>query len=811
MYEKPDKEAILRLIAESPRPLTKRDIVSAFGVRGDDRRDIKDMLRDLEADGEIVKTRGQEYTVPKGLPSVAVVEVTEIDIDGDVFAKPAEWNETTQGEVPKIEIVPEPKKGHPALKEGDRVLASLRRFSDRLYEGKVIRRLDDPRGTVMGMLVRQKNGYVLQPASKRAKHDFDVAQSDLNDARDGDLVVGEIQPARGLQRKKVRITQVIGSKNDPKAISLIALYEAGLSEKFSAEVIAEANSFLPSPHRGEGQGEGAGGNTPSPLPSPSRERELWANREDLRPYPLVTIDGVDARDFDDAVFAEKEEDGYHLIVAIADVAYYVRPGSALDREALRRGNSTYFPDRVVPMLPEALSNDLCSLRPKENRACMAFHLWIDNGGGLKKYKIVRGIMRSEARLTYDQVQAIHDYNVPSSVVSTEAKRSGEIPDPSTSLGMTVDKDLNVLWPTIIKPLYEAYEILDKARTQRGALDLDLPERKILIDENGNMTGVKNRERYDSHKLIEEFMILANVAAAAALEIRKAPCVYRVHDRPSKEKLDSAGEFLEAFGLSLPKGQSVKPAQLNLILHKAKESPYSHLVSEVILRSQAQAIYDPENIGHFGLALQKYAHFTSPIRRYADLLVHRSLIKAYDLGPGGLSEEEEVTLEEKCEHISQTERTSAEAERASIDRFTAKWMSQRIGEAFSGRINGVTRFGLFVTLDENGADGLVPIRTLPSDYYIHDEKQHALIGQRSKRIYRLGANVRVRIVEADGFTGSSLFELEGTEGADLQGLKFKPSNNPLHGGRNRHKDRSHKDKKDRPGKKSFKNKGGKKRR
>lgn len=758
MYEKPDKEAVLRLIAESPRPLTKRDIVAAFGIRGDDRREIKDMLRDLEADGEIVKTRGQEYTVPKGLPSVAVIEVTEIDIDGDVFAKPTEWNESTQGEVPKIEIVPEPKKGHPALKEGDRVLASLRRFSDRLYEGKVIRRLDDPRGTVMGMLVRQKNGYILQPASKRAKHDFDVAQSDLGDAKDGDLVVGEIQPARGLQRKKVRITKVIGRRDDPKAISLIALYEAGLSERFPADVIAATDGMTVPDLKG---------------------------REDLRPYPLVTIDGADARDFDDAVFAEKEEDGYHLIVAIADVAYYVRPGSALDREALRRGNSTYFPDRVVPMLPEALSNDLCSLRPKENRACMAFHLWIDNGGGLKKYKIVRGIMRSEARLTYDQVQAAKD---------------GE---PSDLTGPLMDK--------VIMPLYEAYELLDKARRQRGALDLDLPERKIMIDENGNMTGVKNRERYDSHKLIEEFMILANVAAATALEMRKAPCVYRIHDRPSKEKLDSAGEFLEAFGLSLPKGQSVKPAQLNLLLQKAKESPYTHLVSEVILRSQAQAIYDPENIGHFGLALQKYAHFTSPIRRYADLLVHRSLIKAYDLGPGGLSEEEEVTLEEKCEHISQTERTSAEAERASIDRFTAKWMSQRIGDAFSGRINGVTRFGLFVTLDENGADGLVPIRTLPSDYYIHDEKQHALIGQRSKRIYRLGANVRVRIVEADGFTGSSLFELEGSEGADLKGLKFKPSNNSLHGGRNRHKDRKSENDRDRPGRKNFKKKGGRKRR
>lgn len=737
----PDKDAILRLIAESPSPLSKRDIVQAFGIRGDDRRDIKDMLRDLEAEGAIIKTRGKEYTIPKGLPSVAVVEVYEIDIDGDVFARPTEWNEQFQGPTPKIEIVPD-AKGHATLKEKDRALVSLRRFSDKLYEGKVIKKLDDPRGQVMGQLVRGRNGYILEPASKRAKHDFDVPQNDLNGAKEGDLVVGEIQPGLGLQRKKVRIVQVIGRRDDPKAISLIALYEAGLSETFPDDVISETEGMTVPDTKG---------------------------REDLRDYPLVTIDGADARDFDDAVFAEREEDGgYHLIVAIADVAYYVRPNSALDREAYRRGNSTYFPDRVVPMLPEALSNDLCSLRPKENRACMAFHMRIDTSGGLKSYKIVRGLMRSEARLTYDQVQAAKD---------------GE---PSDLTGPLMDK--------VINPLYEAYEILDKARRQRGALDLDLPERQILIDKDGNMTGVKNRARYDSHKLIEEFMILANVAAAQALENRKAPCVYRVHDRPSAQKLDSAREFLEAFGLSLPKGQSVSPAQINLLLHKAKEMPYSHLVSETLLRSQSQAIYHPENIGHFGLALQKYAHFTSPIRRYADLLVHRSLIKAYDLGPGGLSDEEAVTLEERADHISQTERTSAEAERASVDRFTAKWMSQRIGQEFSGRINGVTRFGLFVTLDENGADGLIPIRTLPSDYYVHDEKQHALVGQRSKRLYRLGAKVNIRIVEADGFTGSSLFELVGKDGADLAGITFKNSNTTLQNDRKRSYDRGNKNKK-----------------
>lgn len=756
MTQTPDKIALLRFIADSPAPLTKRQIMQAFDVKGDDRRDIKGALRELLEEGQIVKLPGQEYAVPKGLPSVAVVEVYEIDIDGDVFARPTEWNEEIQGPAPKIEIVPDAKKGHVGLKERDRVLAALRRFSDKLYEGKVIKRLDDPRGQVMGQLVRHKNGYVLEPTDKRAKHSFDVPQADLNGASDGDLAVGEIQSARGLERKKVRIVKIIGRRDDPKAISLIALYEAGLSEKFPQAVIDETDGMSVPDLKG---------------------------REDLRQYPLVTIDGADARDFDDAVFAEKTEDGYHLIVAIADVAYYVRPASALDREAYRRGNSTYFPDRVVPMLPEALSNDLCSLRPKENRACMAFHLWIDTSGGLKSYKIVRGIMRSEARLTYDQVQAAKD---------------GE---PSDLTGPLMDK--------VIHPLYAAYDILDKARQQRGALDLDLPERKIIIDDQGNMTGVKNRERYDSHKLIEEFMILANVAAAQALESRKAPCVYRVHDKPSADKLSSAADFLDAFGLSLPKGNTVKPAQLNLLLHKAKESPYSHLISSVILRSQSQAVYDPDNIGHFGLALQRYAHFTSPIRRYADLLVHRSLIRAFGLGGGGLSDEEEVTLEERAEHISQTERTSAEAERNSIDRFTAKWMESRIGDRFTGRINGVTRFGMFVTLDENGADGLVPIRTLPSDYYIHDEQQHALIGQRSKRIYRLGAKVTIRIVEADGLTGSSVFELEGTDSADLPGIKFKPSGNGFGRSHDGPKDKTFKKGKRQPGKAPFRSGGGKK--
>lgn len=717
----PGKDDLLKYIAESATPVTKRDIVQAFGITGDTRIDIKRTLKELESEGLIAKMPGQAYAVPTGLPEVAIVEVHEVDIDGDVFARPADWHSALKGEPPRIEMMPD-KGGHPALKEGDRVLARLRRLSDKKYEGRVIRRLDDPRGRVLGVVQKTKHGFILSPTDKKAKYDFDVAQEDLNGARVDDIALGEIQPARGLKNKKVRIVKVIGRRDDPKAISLIALSEAGMHEDFLPRVIEETKGM--------------------------RVPEL-KGRDDLRHIPLVTIDGADARDFDDAVFAEKDGDGYHLIVAIADVSYYVRPGSELDKEAYRRGNSTYFPDRVVPMLPEALSNDLCSLRPNEDRACMAFHLYIDATGHLKKHRIVRGLMRSVARLTYEQVQAARD-------------------------GVADDLTKPLL-NTVIAPLYEAYAVLNAARIKRGALELDLPERQILIDKNGNMTGVINRARYDSHKLIEEFMILANVAAAQTLEARKAPCVYRIHDRPSMQKLDSAREFVTAFGLSLPKGNVTQPQQINHLLALSKKLPYSHLISEVILRTQAQAVYSPENIGHFGLALQKYAHFTSPIRRYADLLVHRSLIKAYDLGPGGLTDEERASLEERAQHISETERTSASAERSAVDRFTAAWLSQRIGAEFSARITGVTRFGLFIELDENGADGLIPIRSLPQDFYIHDEKQHALVGRKSGRLYRLGAAVQVYLREADGMTGSSVFALTTDAGADIPGVTFKKTN------------------------------------
>ncbi len=711
----PHIDEIYKYIAESDSPQSKREIVKAFDIKGDDRKTLKQYLRQLEEDGKIVKGEKQSYSVPGALPSVSMIRITKIDSDGDLFAEPLDWDAAVQGQPPRIELL-----SNAPLKVGDRALVKLKKYNDKLYEASLIRRIDKQRATVMGQIAKTAKGYLLQPIDKKAKYDFDVGQNDLNGATVGDLVVAEIASSRSLKRRSAKVTKVLGNRDDVNAISLIAIHEAGLHDSFLDSVTKAAQGLKVPP---------------------------LAKREDVRDIPLVTIDGADARDFDDAVFAEKTNDGgFHLIVAIADVAHYVRPNSVLDVEAYKRGNSTYFPDRVVPMLPEALSNDMCSINPHVDRACMGFHIWIDAHGEMAKYKVFRGLMRSHARLVYEQVQAAKD-------------------------GMTDDVTAPLM-KEVIEPLYDAYDILDKARQKRGALDLDLPERQILINDKGKMTGVKKRSRLDAHKLIEEFMILANVAAAKALEAKQAPCVYRVHDKPSSEKLDSAREFLDAFGLSLAKGGIAKPAQINHLLQKASKLEYSQLISQVILRTQSQAIYHPENIGHFGLALRRYAHFTSPIRRYADLLVHRSLIRAYGLGEGGLSDEETVTLTEKADQISQTERNSSSAERSAVDRFTAAWMSERIGAEFTGVINGVTRFGLFVTLDENGADGLIPMRSLPDDYYIHDEKQHALVGRKHKRIYRLGAPVTIRLKEADGLTGSSVFEMANSDSADIPGIKFK---------------------------------------
>ncbi len=713
----PAKEVLCDFIHDSATPLSKRDIARAFSLEGQDRIALKALLRELTEDGAIEKTAGKSYKVPDSLPETGLVEIVGLDADGEMIAKPLHWH--GKGAPPKI-YVAAPSRTENALNAGDQILVKLKRLSKDEYEARILKTLDEAAGKIIGVFKPYKDGGYVYPTNKKIKEDYFVPPAFSKGLGEGDLVAAELLPPSAQyprSKKAVRIAERIGKKNDPRLISLIAIHSHGIPTEFSAAVLKEA----------EGMAEPA----------------LEGGREDLRAVPLVTIDGADARDYDDAVFAEpdihpKNEGGWHLIVAIADVSFYVRPQADLDKEAFKRGNSTYFADRVVPMLPERLSNDLCSLMPHVNRACLACHLWIDKDGHLIAHKFVRGLMRSAERLTYEEVENAHK----------------GYPDDKTG----------PLLETVIKPLYKAYGILKRAREVRGALEIDLPERKALIDGKGIVTAIVPRQRLESHQLIEEFMVLANVAAAEALEKKDAPCIYRVHASPSFDRLENTREFLKEMGYSLPKAEHLKPKNINHILQISSDKPDKELIHTLLLRTQSQAVYSPDNIGHFGLALEKYAHFTSPIRRYADLIVHRALVRTYGLGAGMLEDFEQETLSEIAEHISQTERRSMLAERDVMDRFTAQYLSVNIGRDFKGRVSGVTHFGLFVTLDESGADGLVPMRSLPRDYYIHDEKRHALVGKDNGYSYRLAQPVVVRLVEADPLRGSTVFEmLEASSG------------------------------------------------
>ena len=543
----------------------------------------------------------------------------------------------------------------------------------------------------------------MTPADRRDRTEYFVDLTHAGGAEDGEMVVAEPLPARRYGPPRLRVVERLGSPDAPGAISRISIAAFDIPTEFPAAALAEAAAARPVDLTG---------------------------RSDLRAFELVTIDGSDARDFDDAVWAEPDSDpansgGWHLIVAIADVAHYVTPSSALDREAARRGNSVYFPDRVVPMLPEALSNDLCSLVPHEDRACHAVHLWIDAGGGKRRHRFERAIMRSAARLTYDAVQAARDGGAP--------------------LGIGRPR---------LDALYGAWTALDRARMARGALALDLTEYYVVLDATGNPRAVEPRARFDSHRVIEEFMILANVAAAEELEARRRPCVYRVHDAPGPERLDALRQALADLGvpgLALAKGQAPRPELFNRILLRAVDRPEAALINDLVLRAQAQAAYSPVNIGHFGLALRRYAHFTSPIRRYADLLVHRALLG--DEMPRG------EALAALAQSISATERRAAAAERAALDRYRVRLSAARIGEGFPARVSGVARFGLFVRLAQNGADGLVPLSGLPIDSWRYDPGRQRLTARRARRSFGLGDAVSVRLIEADPIGARLVFRLE----------------------------------------------------
>ncbi|MCJ2098269.1 ribonuclease R [Methylobacterium sp. E-046] len=732
----PSREQILAFVAESKERVGKREIAQAFGIKGAAKIDLKRILKEIEEDGAL--DRGRGGLAPAGhLPPVVLSDIRSRDRHGDFLAVPVEW--AGAGKPPSIVLTQPrgPRKGNrPAAGIGDRALVRVERDAEGGYSGRVIKVIGKNRAEIIGVYRAGAQGGRIVPVEKRSQgREILIPPGEEGQARDGDLVSVSLERETRFGLPRGRVRERLGSLGSEKAVSLIALHLHNIPHVFADATLAEADAAEPASLQG---------------------------REDWRDRPLLTIDPPDAKDHDDAVMAEADPDpanpgGFIVTVAIADVAAYVRAGSSLDREALERGNSVYFPDRVVPMLPERISNDLCSLREGEDRPALAVRMIIAADGEKRRHGFHRVMMRSGAKLAYAQAQAAID---------------GQ-PDAATE----------PLLETALRPLWAAYAALRAARDRRGPLALDLPERKILLSPEGAVDRVIVPQRLDAHRLIEEFMIQANVAAAETLEQARQPLIYRVHDEPALEKVRALGEVLASVGIKLPKEGALRPALFNRILAQAAETEHGVFLSEVILRSQAQAVYAAENLGHFGLNLRRYAHFTSPIRRYADLIVHRALITACKLGDDGLANEVSLgELAQVGEQISAAERRAMAAERETIDRLIAHHLADRIGATFEGQIAGVTRAGLFIKLDETGADGFVPVSQLGADYFRHEEGRHALVGERTGETFRLGDRVEVRLVEAAPVAGALRFELlsEGRTrtGARNAGPGKKPGGRPF---------------------------------
>ncbi len=723
----PSRDEILNWISENPAQSSKRDIARAFGVKGQARVELKRLLRELEGDGLLQKRR-KSYRDPEKLPPVTVLQVLAPDADGDLFARPLEWH--GEGEEPRVLV--QPRASDPALGAGDRLLARLTETgeADPAYTARLIRRIGTNPRRILGVFRKAAEGGRIVPVDKGSDREWVVAAGAEQGAKDGELVEAEQAGPKGrMGLPKARVITRLGDPSRPKAVSLIAIHQHGIPDAFPDAAVAEADRAKPAGLTG---------------------------REDLRDLPLITIDPWDARDRDDACFARPDDDpkndGGHVIwVAIADVAHYVRPGSALDREARNRGNSTYFPDRVVPMLPDRLSGDLCSLHEEVPRACLAVEMRIDAKGRKIGHRFVRGLMLSRASLNYREVQAGID-GAPNETVAP-------------------------LLDEVLRPLYAAYEALRRARAERQPLELDLPEREIVLNEEGEVASIEIKERLDAHRLIEEFMVLANVAAAETLIAKQTPLLFRVHEEPNPDKLDALRETAEAAGLTLAKGQVLQTAHLNRLLAQAEETDHDEAINLATLRSMTQAYYNPENFGHFGLALRNYAHFTSPIRRYSDLIVHRALITAHGWGGDGLTEEELNRLEDTAQHISDTERRSMMAERDTTDRYLAAYMAERVGTEITGRVSGVARFGVFVKLDGSGADALIPIRDLGGEYFHHDGDAQTLMGADSGTVIGLGQRVTVRLTEATPVTGGLVAELIALDEQRLTQRRGRPGKPP----------------------------------
>ena len=761
----PSRDQILAFIAESDVPAGKREIARAFGLTAQDKILLKALLKDMADEGLIDSAPGRAFHKMGGVPKVTVLRIVDVDDSGNVWAVPERWEAATPA--PKLRVR-EKKNG--ALGVGDRVLARTEEAGQGLI-AHPMKTLPKGEELVLGVLRQEGKALWLQGVEKKERREFQV--SDAGEAQVGDLVLAEM--AGRPPRITVRVTQVLGDPFAPRSFSLIAIHKLGIPDVFSSETLDEAVRVAAQP--------------------------LGEKREDLRHLPIVAIDPADARDHDDAVWAAPDDDpandgGWKAIVAIADVSFYVRPGASLDREARRRGNSVYFPDRVVPMLPESLSAEMCSLKEGVDRAALACHLRIGKDGALKSWLFTRAVVRIAANLAYEDAQAMVDAHHASSAPSAPLPLAGGVgggpvhatddgiearPSPSPSRKREGDSGSDEILAALL-PLWSCWHALNKARTARAPLDLDLPERRVMLDEKGRILSVAPRERLDAHKLIEDYMIAANVAAAKALEAKKAPVMYRVHEQPGREKLVALKDYLKTFGIEFALGQVVQPRTFNHILDQVIDRDERPQIMEQVLRTQTQAYYSPANMGHFGLALGSYGHFTSPIRRYADLLVHRALVAAYDLGPGGLTEGEAAAMEKIGESISMLERRAMEAERDTIDRYVAAYLSEKVGEVLETRITGVTNFGFFATVEGIGGDGLMPVRDIGGEYFRFDEASRTLIGDQSGTVYASGQKLQLRLAEANPVSGALRFEMVEGRGARVESDDRRPKRVIKHRGR-----------------------------
>ena len=743
MSKLPTKKQIQDWIKDNPKKSSKREIAKAFGIKGSMRVELKRVLKELTLSGEIDKNK-KSFKNPNQLPSVCILQMMASTSDGDLFARPVDW----KGDEPEPIVLMVFRASDPALAYGDRVLSKVSIVHDEQYqyEGRIIRVLKKTPKNTLGIFKETAEGGRILPIEKSGR-EWSVKLSDALDAKDGELVEAEQIKGKGASGLyAARVINIVGDPSGPKAVSLIAIHQHGIPHQFPEDVLNE---------------------------SENSNFSVDAKREDLTKIPFVTIDPSDARDHDDAVYSHPDKDpsnigGHVLWVAIADVAHFVKPGSALDEEARKRGNSTYFADRVVPMLPDRLSGDLCSIHEGIERPCLAVCITIDKSGKKLKQTFHRANIKSVASLNYEEVQK--------------------------SVEGTVNEKVKPHFENVIKPLYECYFCLKKSKDCRQPLDLDLPERKVELFKNGRVKAVVLKERFDSHRLIEEFMILANVAAAEELSKARSEFLYRVHEEPTPEKLNALREVAQSAGFNLAKGQVLQTSHLNDLLTKSKQSDLSELISMTTLRSMSQAYYSRENFGHFGLALKKYAHFTSPIRRYSDLITHRALISSLGFGCDGLKEMDSEKLEGTAKHISDTERRSMVAERDTTDRYLASYLSEKVGNEFEGKISGVAKFGFFVRLNESGAEGIVPVRTLGTDFYYYDDRTNTLRGSETGLIIGLGQRATVRLKEVDPIAGGIAFDALNIDGEKIPNIQKKRSLRSIRRKVNRNKSGSLKRKK-----------------